>query len=664
MLPFLTTFRSRLGIKYLSLVTAAVLSILTLAGAVIIAHQKNSLVEIYALLNKHTEMNSMMFGESLQTLAERSDANQLASAQDTGKALAELMAELGPDKLRNGDLKALNCHLQALVRNKNVVYGAYLDAKKRPLAKAFGSARSPDTMKILLPVRSGGTDVGFFELELSKNGFSRQAQYNQTIIAATLEMQKRYEEETLRKALSFIELSTRTAVFNISAVTVLSILALLLILAYFFSRTTLRPILAITATASAVARTGDLSGRIGITADNELGELAEAFNKMVSSLRNTTVNRDELNKEVQERKKTEAFIKGVMENVGPLIVTDTQYRIILANPAFCGLAGRPLDEVIGKPCYEAFHRCDTPCFTKTGECSAKAALETKKPARAEYKREAPGGTASYEARSYPLLNNEGDVISVIQTITDTTEQKNMEARTRQSEKMSAIGQLAAGVAHEINNPMGIILGFAQSLVKTVKENDPLKTPLKSIEREAMRCKELVQNLLVFSRASSRSAHPAFDPNSSIESALSLILPQARMQNVEIVKDLRSPLPMITADSGQLQQVIINLCSNAIDAMPSGGRLTIGTSLSRRDGKDFIRIDVSDTGSGIPKELHAKIFNPFFTTKEVGKGTGLGLSLVHEIVTRHAGTIELESEPGKGAKFSVYLPVPPAPPSAA
>ncbi|HAH31446.1 MAG TPA: hypothetical protein DCL44_03925 [Elusimicrobia bacterium] len=265
-----------------------------------------------------------------------------------------------------------------------------------------------------------------------------------------------------------------------------------------------------------------------------------------------------------------------------------------------------------------------------------------------------GNTVILETNGVPLLDNEGKFLGYRGTDIDITERKRFEAALMQSEKMSAVGQLAAGIAHEINNPLGIILGFAQSVVKRIKEGDPLTLPLKTIEREAVRCKDLVQSLLVFSRSSQNEKLEELDLNAAMEGAMALILSQTRTRNVELIRELRSGLPRINANQIHIQQVLINLANNAIDAMPEGGTLTISTSLSARQ-PGHVEIRIRDTGTGIPKEIQKKIFDPFFTTKEVGKGTGLGLSLVYEIVSKHGGTVELESEEGKGTEFTVFLP---------
>ena len=225
----------------------------------------------------------------------------------------------------------------------------------------------------------------------------------------------------------------------------------------------------------------------------------------------------------------------------------------------------------------------------------------------------------------------------------------------QSQKLAAVGRLAGGVAHEINNPLGVILGFAQGVVRRMQPGDPLEMPLKSIEREAVRCKDLVQDLLTFSRVG-KGQKEEVDLNEAIKEALSLVIAQAKVQNVQLVTDLESTLPKIQAVKNQMQQVIINLSNNAIDAMSNGGTLSVRTRKTNAAGKQFLEIQVEDSGQGIPAEIQPKIFEPFFTTKEVGKGTGLGLSLVYEIIQKHGGRISLESQVGKGSIFHIHLPI--------
>lgn len=233
------------------------------------------------------------------------------------------------------------------------------------------------------------------------------------------------------------------------------------------------------------------------------------------------------------------------------------------------------------------------------------------------------------------------------------EEEIRKSRLQQSEKMAAVGQLAAGVAHELNNPIAVILGFAQAARKRIDAASPISLPLASIEREAERCKNLVQGLLTFSRQN-KGKMQEVDLDETVTSTLRIIEARARVKSVEVFTELGNPGPAF-GDKNQLQQVIVNLCNNAIDAMPAGGKLTVRTKKNPGEIADRIALEIEDTGCGIPEEIRDKIFDPFFTTKEVGQGTGLGLSLAYEIIQKHKGSLELQSEVGRGTKFIILLP---------
>ncbi len=198
-------------------------------------------------------------------------------------------------------------------------------------------------------------------------------------------------------------------------------------------------------------------------------------------------------------------------------------------------------------------------------------------------------------------------------------------------KLEAVGQLAAGVAHEINNPLGVILGYAEAIEQDLPPSDPLRAPMEEVVRETLRCKRLVENLLTFSR----ERPPGMgleNPAVIVENALSLVEPQARLKNVKVVREFSEPLPETLMDRNQIEQVVINLCTNAMDSMPDGERqLTVG--LCQADSG--LEVRVKDTGTGIPPDIRQRMFEPFFTTKGVGEGTGLGLSLVFESVKKPA-----------------------------
>jgi two-component system NtrC family sensor kinase len=222
----------------------------------------------------------------------------------------------------------------------------------------------------------------------------------------------------------------------------------------------------------------------------------------------------------------------------------------------------------------------------------------------------------------------------------------------QSEKLASIGRLAAGVAHEINNPLGGILTFSMLALEDCDEDHPLKQSLEVIVKQTLRCRETVKGLLDFARQSS-STPSATEVNTVVDKTLLLLENQASFQNIRTVRNFAPNLPAVLLDTGQLQQVVVNIVINAADAMEENGVLTLETSQTA-NGQEIL-LKISDTGKGIPEDILPLIFEPFFTTKKVGKGTGLGLSIVHGIVTRAGGKIEVTSS-SKGAMFTIRLPI--------
>lgn len=229
--------------------------------------------------------------------------------------------------------------------------------------------------------------------------------------------------------------------------------------------------------------------------------------------------------------------------------------------------------------------------------------------------------------------------------------RKLEMQLRHSERLAFVGELSAGIAHELNEPLGRILGFAQLVKKTGGLNEQQDTDMDRIIKASLYTREIIKKLMIFSRQMPRQI-VSVDINTIISNILYFIDVRYQGRGIQIVEKLDKSLPVIEADAVQISQVLVNLMTNAIHAMPNGGKITVATK--RKD--KHVSLIVSDTGSGMTNDVRKKIFEPFYTTKPVGQGTGLGLSVVIGIVEEHRGRIMVSSVPGKGSKFEVVLPL--------
>ncbi len=255
----------------------------------------------------------------------------------------------------------------------------------------------------------------------------------------------------------------------------------------------------------------------------------------------------------------------------------------------------------------------------------------------------------------PLVSRNFQVVGRLIIVDDITERIALESQLSQAEKMSSIGVLAAGVAHEVNTPLAVISSYAQLLTKQLQGDEKLSGLLDKITRQSFRASEIVNNLLNFSRTGS-SEFSDVDVNKVITDTLALLEHQFKTARIKVQDDLYHGLPHIYGNSGKLQQVFLNLFLNAKDAMPNGGTLMVSTS-----NGNAVNVRVSDTGSGIAQEHIARIYDPFFTTKNAvregqKRGTGLGLSVTYGIIQEHAGKINVESQPGQGTTFHLEFPM--------
>lgn len=334
----------------------------------------------------------------------------------------------------------------------------------------------------------------------------------------------------------------------------------------------------------------------------------------------------------------------------PVMIVTGDYIVERANYAFADHCGLDITEVAGRVCYEVFAERDEPCEG----CPLQYTIEANRQgsdvlnSRARHR--------EFEASSYPLVLAEDEPSGAVMSYRDITEERRLQIEVIQNEKMAAIGILAGGVAHEINNPLGGILAFTQLLLKDSREqkNEELTGDLKEIENAAIRCKKIVADLLDFSRMSKDKEYVPVDVNKLIQNVIPFIRSEIKSLNVDLEIEVQEDIPKVQGISNRLQQVFLNLMTNACHAMPKGGNLKLTTGATR-DGKRVI-VRVRDTGEGIPDDIQDRIFDPFFTTKIPGKGTGLGLSISYRIIKEHGGTIEVESDKDRGATFTILLPV--------
>ncbi len=256
-----------------------------------------------------------------------------------------------------------------------------------------------------------------------------------------------------------------------------------------------------------------------------------------------------------------------------------------------------------------------------------------------------------------LWDEQGNIYAVLGISRDITDRKKMDEHSYYTEKLASMGTLAAGVAHEINNPLAVILGFTDLLLEKIPPDSQEYDMLKSIERQGINAKRVVENLLSFARHKEHTVEHV-DVNKNIETVLSVMGNTLRLNKITLDQQMQDDLPPINVDSGELQQVFFNIINNAIHAMQGGGVLTITTRLYNND---TVEISIADTGHGIKREHRSRIFDPLFTTKEVGKGTGLGLSVSYGIITKHGGAVTFETKTKEdseetGTVFIIAFPI--------
>jgi PAS domain S-box-containing protein len=339
-----------------------------------------------------------------------------------------------------------------------------------------------------------------------------------------------------------------------------------------------------------------------------------------------------------------------------VVVLDADGRIGYTNDRFAEMVGRTPDDLPGSAMLDLVTGADQAVAEQ-----ALSAVHDSGATHFEVGLHASGGRVVWARVALTTrVDDAGTPIGALAMVADVTEQKSIEAQLHQAQKLDAVGQLAGGLAHDFNNLLTVIDGYAALLIAEADETTT--KDLVMIRDASSRASALTRQLLTFSRA--QTARPQVVEVAGLVAGLEVLMRRLIREDIDLVVTPTAAATPVRVDPGQLEQVLVNLAINARDAMPTGGTLTIGTDRVDVEQSDFVLVSVTDTGCGMTPEVAARAFEPFFTTKNPGEGTGLGLSTVYGIVTRAGGQVRLESRPGRGTTFEVYLPAATTPADAA
>jgi len=365
----------------------------------------------------------------------------------------------------------------------------------------------------------------------------------------------------------------------------------------------------------------------------------------------------------------------IQQSDAAIVVLSTDFTIHEANEAYLNKVGKTREEVIGALCYQVYYGLDTPCSSARPimRCPMLETRQSGKSAHVVHEFRGLKGLTGYgNIVTYPLKNQDGEVSQVIEVIRDITEaistgwEKRIKAlkadlnKMVQEDRMISLGKLAASCVHEINNPIQGLLTFSDLMSSILARGDPgpedldqFKHFLSLMSDELERCGNIVSGLLSFSRQIPLE-FTSINLNEVLDAVIALTRHKMELQNIKLVRQSDAAPLMIKGDHNRMQQALLNLMFNAIEAMPAGGQLDVVSRVDAHNRKAVVKI--RDTGSGMSPEHLDHIFDPFFTTKEEGEGTGLGLSIVYGVINNHRGQIEVDSMEGKETQFTLKIPL--------
>jgi two-component system, NtrC family, sensor kinase len=380
----------------------------------------------------------------------------------------------------------------------------------------------------------------------------------------------------------------------------------------------------------------------------DMGLLSAVAAQAATALENGRLYR-QLRTKADELERMRQFSENILESLNDgLAVLDRNGRVVRWNRQMEELYGVRHEEAVGLALDVLFEARIVQLIRGAAGGAAEGTAHYRIPMSTRHE---PARRLLVNLGATPLRDSHADVVGSIVIVEDISTRVQLEEQLQISEKMASIGLLAAGVAHEVNTPLTGISSFTQMLLENAPPDDPSTQVLEKIERQTFRAAKIVNGLLNLARPAQVDSGPC-DINAVVNDVLSLLEHQFRTGSIQVRKELAAVPPVVQGIEHKLQQVFLNLFLNARDAMPKGGWLTIVT----RGDRDGAVVEIADTGSGIPVEQLSRIYDPFFTTKEIGKGTGLGLSITYGIVQEHGGSITCDSQIGQGTRFSIRLPL--------
>ena len=359
---------------------------------------------------------------------------------------------------------------------------------------------------------------------------------------------------------------------------------------------------------------------------------------------------------------TKLFLQAVMDGIiDEIIVIDRAYRIKGANEASVKRLGKPKHEIIGEYCYWVLHNIDKPCDMLNHYCPMQDTLKTAEPCGVLYTHFEGREVRCDRVIACPALEDLGVVTQLVVMGGDIAKSKKNSGTLLDIQMLTPQGKLAAAVAHELNNPLAVILGFTDLLMEKMDSDSQSHEILEAIERQALSCKRTVECLSIFTRYAGTTEYST-DVNANLERMISVIENILDAKKITLDKNFAEDLPKAKGHMVDLRQVFMNLATNAITAMNRGGHLTVSTRLNTSGNR--LEILFKDTGHGIKREYRDSIFDPFFSTRKAREGAGMGLSVSYDLVSKYGGDItfetvaEEEDRERKGTTFTVSLPVAP------